>query len=451
MDCLMRNSFVVEPERRVPVVYEADLCVIGGSCTGLFAAVRAARLGARVVLVEKLNCFGGTATASMVNIWHTPMNTTHERRIIGGLTTEVMDRLKIRDAVRSYKADASRGWEFNSEELKIELDELVMENGIHPILHAFYSSSQIENDLITAIIVETKSGRGAIRARVFIDATGDGDVCRSLGIEAATTLRHHPPTTCAKLSNWGGIDERVNTLLNEHRDAYNLPEGFLWGSYVPGSDVYMLAGTRIYGVNTAEADDLTKAEIEGRRQICAILDIIARYEDRRVRLEALPSHVGTRETFHVRSEYRITGEDLLFGKRFCDAIANGSYRVDIHHQDKPGITFRYLDGSEVYHRPGYPREIGRWREEIADDPTFYQLPLRSLIPRGPIRNLLLAGRMLDADPIAYSALRVMVNMNQMGEAAGVAAWSMLDGNLSSDELKAEEVRRVLADGGSVVI
>ncbi len=447
----MNTSFISEPARKVPVLYDADICVVGGSCTGLFAAVRAARPGARVVLVEKLNCFGGTATASMVNIWHTPMNTTHERRIIGGLTTEVMDRLMVRDAVRRYASDVSRGWEFNSEELKIELDELVVENKIHPILHAFYSSPVIENDKVTAILVETKSGRGAIRASVFIDATGDGDLCRSAGIESIMASHLHPPTTCAKLSNWGGNDEHVNALLNEHRETYNLPEGFLWGAYVPGSDVYMLAGTRIYGVNTATTDDLTRAEIEGRRQVRAILDIVERFDSRRVRIEALPSNVGTRETYHIRSEYRMTGDDVLYGTRFNDAVANGSYRVDIHHQDKPGITFRYLDGTQVYLRPGYPKEIGRWRETIAEDPTFYQIPLRSLIPEGPLRNLLMAGRMLDADPIAYSALRVMVNMNQMGEAAGVAAWSMLDEGLGSDNLDAQKIRKLLEKGGSVVI
>ncbi|HEX2100309.1 MAG TPA: FAD-dependent oxidoreductase, partial [Candidatus Synoicihabitans sp.] len=120
------SSTVFEPARHVPVWHEADICVLGGSCTGLFAAVRAARLGARVVIIEKQNCFGGVATTSLVNAWHSLHDTEHRRRIIGGLTAEVMQRLERRGAVRTIERNPSFGFIFNSEELKIELDELAL-------------------------------------------------------------------------------------------------------------------------------------------------------------------------------------------------------------------------------------------------------------------------------------------------------------------------------------
>lgn len=183
----------------------------------------------------------------------------------------------------------------------------------------------------------------------------------------------------------------------------------------------------------------------------AILDIIRRYHpDRNLALQDFPATIGIRDSRHFRCRYQLAGDDVLLGKRFDDAIANGSYRVDTHHQDKPGITLKYLDGTEVYSRPGYPNEKGRWRPATAENPTFYQVPLRSLIP-GTHDNLILAGRMLDADITAFSGVRVMVNTNQMGEAAGVTAWLALDGGKAMAGVEAARVRRLLARGGSIVL
>src|SRR5580658_9668789 len=129
---------VHESARDVPVIHEADVCVLGGSCTGLFAAVRAARLGASVVLVEKQNCFGGMATLAMVNVWHSLLDIRYEHQIIRGLTAEVCARLEKRNAIQHFKKNESFGFTFNSEELKIELDELAKESRIKVCLHTFF-------------------------------------------------------------------------------------------------------------------------------------------------------------------------------------------------------------------------------------------------------------------------------------------------------------------------
>jgi hypothetical protein len=148
----------------------------------------------------------------------------------------------------------------------------------------------------------------------------------------------------------------------------------------------------------------------------------------------------------------LTGDDVLFGRRFDDAIANGSYRVDIHRSDGPGITMRYLDGTErIISERGLPPKVGRWREPLpAGDPTFYQIPLRCLVQQR-VPNLVLAGRMLDADKTAFSAVRVMVNMNQTGEAAGVACALAIRNDCSVADVDPQGVRRALAEGGSIVL
>jgi hypothetical protein len=140
----------------------------------------------------------------------------------------------------------------------------------------------------------------------------------------------------------------------------------------------------------------------------------------------------------------------MYGKNFEDAIANGSYVLDLHHQDKPGITFKYLDGTERYSRPGFPDEKRRWREETTTNPTFYQVPLRSLIPKNS-ENLIVAGRMLDAGMISFSGIRVMVNMNQTGEAAGVTAYLALHQNKKIQDVSSGDVRNELVQGGSIII
>ena len=440
----------ISRSKDLPVIEEVDICVLGGSCTGVFAAVRAARLGAKVAIVEKTNSFGGVATNSLVNIWHSLYNTEFDKQIIAGLTLETIERLTHRNAIIKSDKSLSAGVTFNSQELKIELDELVISSGITPYLHTLFSEPYLDKDeKLTGVIVDNKSGRGIIKAKFFVDATGDGDLCHRLGLETYVSPLLQPPTTCAHFDGWN--NEQFNTLLKLHWKEFNIPEGFVWGAKVPGTNSYMLAGTRVYNVNCSIAEDLTRAEIEGRRQIRSIMDMIRKYGNKtETGLVSLPSNIGIRETRHIRCMYQVSDNDALYGKRFDDAIANGSYRMDNHHQDKPGITFRYLDGTEVYSRPGYADEKKRWRDVTTENPTFYQVPLRSLIPKN-FTNLIIAGRMLDASMTAFSGIRVMVNMNQLGEAAGVTSYLALNQNKPVPKIDYKEVRGELKKGGSIII
>ncbi|MDD4226427.1 MAG: FAD-dependent oxidoreductase [Mariniphaga sp.] len=436
--------------KNLPVIDEVDICVLGGSCTGVFAAIRASRLRAKVAIIEKQNAFGGVATHALVNIWHSIYDAEFKQQIIAGLTTETMERLARRNAVVKTSNNHSKAFTFNSQELKIELDEMVLESNIHPYLHTLFSEPFFDEDKrLTGIIVDNKSGRGIIKAKYFIDATGDGDLCQRLGLDTYAHDLIQPPTTCA---HFEGLNiEKVNNLLKEHREEFNIPDGFLWGSDLPGTNTFMMAGTRVYGVNCSVADDLTRAEMEGRRQIRAIMDMVRKYAPQeQPGLVALPSSIGIRETRHVRCRYQVTDHDALDGKRFEDAIANGSYRLDIHHQDKPGLTFMYLDGTQVYSRPGYPNVTSRWREDAGENTGFYQVPLRSLIPP-KYNNLMIAGRMLDAQMIAFSGIRVMVNMNQLGEAAGVTSSLALHKNKAIHEVDSKDVRNELKKGGSIIV
>ena len=448
-----------EPARDVPIVHQCDVCVIGASCTGVFAAVTAAKLGASVALIEGNAFFGGVATAGLVNIWHSLHDTVGELPIIGGLTADVVNRLMARDAAVLHTHNASKHATLNTAELTIELDALVTEQrAIRPFLHTHFAAPVGEAGEMTAAIIEDKTGRRAIRAKTFIDATGDGDLISRLGLPTHTPEDLQPPTVCAAIRGLNHVEAKTpgfNLSSVVHDPAYPnaLKRGLLWASQVVGtSDCRMVAGTRVHNADCSDADQLTMAEMEARRQVRAIRDIVHdNFEGGdQVSLVTLSSYIGIRETRHASCQYQLTEHDVLEGIRFDDAVANGSYRVDVHHSEKAGLTFRYLDGRETYHEPGEPTVEGRWRDERDTDPTFYQVPFRCLQPKGA-RNVLVAGRLMDADRGAYGAVRVMVNCNQTGEAAGAACALACRNKCGTDKVDPEEIRATLSALGSIII
>jgi hypothetical protein len=447
-----------EEARETPVAGDFDICVIGGSCSGVFAAIRAAQLGAKVAIVEGNGFFGGVATASLVSIWHSIYNTSGEQQIIAGLTTECVDRLRKRNAVTIFDHNISRYAVLGTEELKIELDEMVVSAGIRPFLHTRFVAPIMADGKLVAVAIEDKTGRRAIKASYFVDATGDGDLIARMGLPCYTRARVQPPTTCAIIHGINGIKQQ-HPDFSFAREAYNtdyakhLQPGFLWYADVPGSaDDTMLAGTRVFGADCSDADQLTQAEIEGRRQVRVICDILREHflPAGMNPLVALPARIGIRESRHALCLHTLTEQEVLSGERFPDAIANGTYRVDVHQADGPGIIFRYLDGREEFATSDFDHEWRRWRPETADNPTFYQIPYRSLVPAGA-GNVVLAGRCLDADEGAFGAVRVMVNCNQTGEAAGVASYLALNGGVSVSAVDPAKLRATMAAQGAVII
>ena len=227
-----------------------------------------------------------------------------------------------------------------------------------------------------------------------------------------------------------------------------------WFSDVPGMDgITFRADNHVFGLDLSRAADLTEAEFEGRRRAFALEKLLKSHVSPDYAIVNLCSAIGIRETAHYRSRYQITADELLLGKRFDDAILQGTYRVDIHHNGDNGITFKELDGGmRTEHGKGGRAEIGNWRAEMGlsgDYARFYQMPFEVLkLERW--QNVIPAGRMINADDGAFGALRVMVNLNQTGEAAGVAAVKCLESGVSVQALDGRAVRQALAAGGSAL-
>ena len=453
-------EYISEKARETPIVQESDICVIGGSCTGVFAAVRAARMGCDVSIIENNGCFGGVATAGLVPIWHSNYDMARQERIVAGLSIELIDRLKKRNAVTEESVhSASRAFVFNSEEMKIELDKLILENEVRPFLHTRFVEPILSDDgVLTAVVIEDKNGRRAVKAKYFIDATGDGDLAVRMGLANYKPEAMQPATSVFIFDNFMEM-VRQNPKFNLSAELFNskhsqaLREGFLWGSHVPGRDnSYMIAGTRAHGADCSDADQLTQAEITCRSQIRDICDILRDNSPGgdALALANIASYIGIRETNHIVCQHTITEEELLNGVEFEDAIGFGTYRVDIHHADKAGITVKNLDGTQIYMEPGKKSIGSRWRPESEGTTPYYQIPYRSLVPKGDHGNILVAGRLMGADQGAYGAIRVMMNCNQTGEAAGVASAIALKDGLNVEDVAPALLQETMINGGSLI-
>ena len=450
-------TYISEPAKSVPVVQEVDIVVVGGSCTGVFAAIRAARLGAKVAIVERANAFGGGATTGMVCIWHSLQDTTFKKQIIAGLTQEIFELLRlIPNALdetfaaegEPYRMKTIMDYRLNTEELKIELDRMINEAKITPYLHTFYTNPYVADGQLTAVILENKSGRFAIKAKYFIDATADGDLGMHMGMEVYRHEGFQPATTSARVYGWNKLTE-PNRKLNKNRKRIGCDIG--WDTYIKGVDNVQYWAKSNVIMDTADGNGLTRAEMESRGQVREMMNVL-REEDpegKNLVLLALSSVIGIRETRQLRCSYQLLFDDIRYGKEFDDAIAYGAYPSDIHHHNKPGATYYYLDGVEEFVVVGGENIFSRWRNDTGPYPTSWQIPYRSMLPE-KIDNLLICGRAVDADKGAFGAIRVMVNLNQTGEAAGVAAYEALSSGKTVQDIDIKSMRRKMKQGGSIV-
>ena len=449
---------IVEPSREIPVINEADIVVVGGGCTGVFAAIRAARLGAKVALIEASNAFGGMATNGFVCVWHTLCDMTLNRQIIGGLTEEVVERMKripygikitlpADDQKHIFRPSTYANYHFNTEEMKIELDRMLMEAGVVSYLHTTYAAPYVNDGTLCGVIVENRNGRGAILAKQFVDATADGFLGEDMGMEVYHHDSVQPATTAARVFGWDALTD-PHTILQKNQERIGCRPG--WDDCFPGIPQLRNWFKSNISVDCSEADTLTRAEITGRAQIREMLNVLREQDPgaQDLALIALSSTIGIRETRQLRCSYQTTVDDICNGRKFDDAIAYCSYPVDIHHQHMQ-TAYRYLDGTEEIVEVGKESRIVRWRDKMENPPTYWQLPFRSMLPKN-IPNLLICGRAIDTDKGALAAARVMICLNQTGEAAGVAAYEALTSARTVQNIDFASMRNKMKQGGSIV-
>jgi len=450
------------------VLDDVDVLVCGGGVSGIAAAVAAARYGARTLVVERAGYLGGTATGSLMSLITTPFAE------LTGFPAEFLGYL-------ADKGSAGRGlvvpWDV--EAYKFAAEQFVLKAGAEILYHSWISDTILAGDALKAVVVENKSGRHAILAKVVIDATGDGDIAARAGVpfvkgrEEDGAMR--PATVMGLVGNVNL--RRMKAWIDTHRSdvagdpgrcvvdleagilridgffsivdeakrrgllSADVPVNYLRFSatFEPGQEEHALVNinsTRIYDLDGTDARQISRAETEGRRQLQQLMTVcrvlLPGFENSM--LVQSSSFVGVRETRRIRGEYILTYADIAEGRQFEDSVAVITHTnygtAEIHGPD------RGHEGSKD----------DRWAREMVLDLIHFEFPLRAMLT-DQCRNLIVAGRSVSVTHDADKYTRSMGPAGQIGQAAGTYAGLLARHGLENPNSLVQTLQdRLEADG-----
>ncbi len=403
------DKVFVEPSRPVPIVEEVDVVVCGAGPAGVSAAIAAARMGASTRLIEARGCLGGIWTAGLLS-W------ILDWRNKPGFMAELAHRLLQSQSAQLYGSSLA----YLPERMKLLLEELCIEAGVRIRLHTRASATYKQGGRIQIVVTDSKSGREAFAGKIFIDATGDGDLAAQAG--CAFELGRPEDGRCQPMSMLAilvGLDPQKvapfvrglaeplgqpdpkRHLLEEMKRAGGDPSYQLPTLFYLGHGLFCLMANHEYGVSAVNAEEITQATLRARAEIHRLVEALRLLGDpwSEVQIVATSEHIGVREGRRIRGLYEVTAEDLRQGTQHEDAVCRVTFPIDVHSVDPQ-------------------RDKGIEKAAFRSQP--YDIPYRALVARD-VSNLLLAGRCISGDFIAHSSYRVTGNAVPMGETAGVAA------------------------------
>ncbi|MPS29896.1 MAG: FAD-dependent oxidoreductase [Alcaligenaceae bacterium] len=439
------NASVIAETLNTPVLDHYDVIVAGGGASGLIAAVAAARSGARVALVERAGCLGGTATSGMVAQYIGLFNGTV--RCVGGIGFELTQRIEAAggsDGFRRYTlAEASANpvtitnFPFNPEVVKIVADDMTREAGVDVLLHSRVVGPLMEDNRVAGLLLENVSGRRALRSRMLVDATGDAVIAAAAGIpyvgeEPDLRDQRQPLTLVFRMSN---VDVRAfRAIPREQKRAIaldGLRRGQLaWESLsfcsTPGDTDAICLMSRIHGIDALDGAELTRAEQVGRQQIKTIVPFLREHVPgfERSVLAGIAERVGIRETRRIVGRHTLTTEDIVGGKRFADAVALGAGPMDLHEAGGTGVDL--------------------WMP-----PAPFEIPLACLLPQ-TIEGIVVTGRAISATREANGGARHMGTAMCLGHAAGAYAALAAGGQGTLDTPAIDTLHQTLRSQGALI-
>lgn len=419
-------------------LWETDVLVIGSGSAGATAAITAAREGASVALVERYGFMGGISTQVLDTFYgfYTPGETPH--KVIGGVPDLVVDALMQRGKalLRPNTYGAGQGITYDPETLKFVWEKLAADAGVRILYHTVVVDTLTESERVTGVVAVNKGGFVRLQARVIIDASGDADVAAAAGVpyESAADGPVQSLTTTFRLLN---VDVPTARSVNKdalHRlmaeaieDGYALPRREGSVHITPLGGVMATNMTRVGNIDATDPEQLTLAEIEGRRQADEyarfLIDRVPGYEN--AEIANLSTGIGVRESRRIYGDYRLTRADVTRGRKFEDAIAKCGAPIEDHHA-----------GSDT-----------AW--EFLPEGETYDIPYRCLLPQ-KAEGLLVVGRCLSAEHDAHASVRSMGQCMGMGQAAGVAAALAVQDQHMPREVPNGALRARLREIGAII-
>jgi hypothetical protein len=411
---------LTEPSRRTPVYGEFDVVVLGGGPAGITAAAAAARAGQRTLLVENYGFLGGMGTAAGVtNFCGLHANVHGEiRQVVHGLADELLDRMRALGGLNEPHllfGGKIAAQAYDNSAFKVAADELVLASGAQLLFHALAVGVVMDSPgQIGALLIETKSGRQAVRARIFIDCSGDGDLAAHAGAPFEKGADGREMMYPSSMFRVNGVDPvRAGDAWNHFGALMDAAEkrGRKFARKSPiirpqknptewRANVTQLANADGSPVDGTNAEQLSRAEVDGRRQIVDFFRFLREsapgFEQAYI-LEIAPQ-VGIRETRRVIGEYQLSETDVLQCASFGDTIGVNGWMIEEHVAGNVSFVWQDIPASRGYNH----------------------LPWRMLLPL-QVDNLLVAGRCASMTHKGQSAARVSGGCFVMGEAAGTGA------------------------------
>lgn len=392
---------VIQPRHEVSVLCETDVLVVGGGCAGVMSALAAARTGAKVTLVERYGCFGGLWTAGLVLVvLATHVETSQGlKKCIRGIGDELLDRLlKIKGGIVN-QGPGMRDPTSDPEATKYVMAEMLREAGVEILLNSWVTNAVMEGNSIEGILFESKAGCHAVRAKVVVDASGDGDV---FGAAGAEHVRHiHRIGLVHRLGN---VDRIAPRKPGDKKKLSNL------SSNTP------LPSVRWFNMQGPQGDcldirTLTQCELDGRRAVWEKLKKIQQTPGReQVFMLDTASQLGIRASRTLTGLHEVTFEETTADKKYDDVVAiGGAYKF-----------------------------VGE---------RACQIPYRALVPV-KVDSLLATGRCVAADNLMLNYTRLIGPCLVTGHAAGTAAALAVDSKCRPRDVDVPKLQRLLKKQGA---
>ena len=410
--------------RMIPLQYDTDILILGGGIAGVACALTCAKMDSRVMLIERASLLGGNAT--MGGVANFCGNTIGQ----GYAFDTIVSALEEFGAIQPVEKGKDTRV-FNHVVLASLLPELLIRSGVKFLLYTSLVDAELSDRRIDHVIANGPSGLFAIKAKQFIDCTGDGFVAQRCGFatmkggESGYQLPMSYMYFVKHVTPEQKRSEVAPGWFPEIRTTEQLPMTSIWPDGLNANAVKI----KIPMFDSTDTESLTQAEVAARRKMMSVLDYHQRVENRNYALAHGSPVIGIREGYRIVGDYVLTVDDLRAGRSFDDTIAVGTFYLDGHKPDDDKRTY-ILDPDDLAVPP-------------------YDIPLRSIIAKDG-ENLLMAGRCLSADQLALSSARVMTTCSMMGAAAAAAASLAVRQDRDVRSVDVREIQSALLSQGAIL-